>query len=39
MTIREELEQREVETLSPYASLAKNSVRDREETPCDVRTA
>ena len=39
MTIREELEQREVETLSPYASLAKNSVRDREEAPCDVRTA
>lgn len=39
MTVREELEQREVETLSPYASLAKNSVRDREETPCDVRTA
>ena len=39
MTVREALEQQEVAVLSPYASLAKNSVRDREETPCDVRTA
>ncbi len=38
MTIREELEQRERENLSPYAALSVNSRgRDREEPPCDIR--
>ena len=38
MTIRESMEQREVEYLSPYACLSKNSKgRRREEEPCDIR--
>jgi dGTPase len=38
MTIRENLEQREKEYLSPYATLSINSKgRDREEEPCDIR--
>lgn len=38
MTIRESMEQREVEYLSPYACLSKNSKgRKREEEPCDIR--
>jgi dGTPase len=38
MTIRENLEQREKEYLSPYATLSINSKgRDREEPPCDIR--
>ncbi len=38
MTIREELERREMEILSPYAALSVNSRgRDREEAPCDIR--
>jgi dGTPase len=38
MTIRENLEQREKEYLSPYATLSINSRgRDREEEPCDIR--
>lgn len=38
MTIREQLECREVEYLSPYASLSKNSKgRKREEEECDIR--
>ena len=38
MTIREELERMEQETLSPYATLSVNTRgRDREEEPCDVR--
>lgn len=39
MTIRETLELREAEMLSPYASLSKNSAgRDIYEEPCDIRT-
>ena len=38
MTIREQLEQREIEYLSPYASFSKDSRgRKREEEPCDIR--
>lgn len=38
MTIREQLEQREREYLSPYASLSIYSKgRARKETPCDIR--
>lgn len=39
MTIRESLELREKEYLSPYASLSMNSKgRDRAESECDIRT-
>ena len=39
MTIRENLEELEERTLSPYASLAKNTAgRDRPEEKCDMRT-
>ena len=38
MTIREQLEEREVEYLSPYATLSRNSKgRQREEPQCDIR--
>lgn len=38
MTIREKTEQWELEFLSPYASLSRNSRgRDKEEPPCDIR--
>lgn len=38
MTIREELEMREEEMLSPYAALSRNSIgRERKETECDIR--
>ena len=38
MTIREELEKMERETLSPYATLSVNTKgREREEEQCDVR--
>ncbi|MCR5272809.1 MAG: deoxyguanosinetriphosphate triphosphohydrolase [Lachnospiraceae bacterium] len=38
MTIREQMEQREKELLSKYATLSVNSRgRDREETQCDIR--
>lgn len=38
MTIRENLEQREKEYLSPYACLSSASKgRDRDEEPCDIR--
>ena len=38
MTIRESLEQREKEYLSPYASLSMNSPgRLRDEVECDIR--
>ena len=38
MTIREQLEEREVEYLSPYATLSRNSRgRKREEPQCDIR--
>ena len=38
MTIREELEKMERETLSPYATLSVNTRgREREEEQCDVR--
>lgn len=38
MTIREQLEKREIEYLSPYATLSKNSRgRKREEPQCDIR--
>lgn len=40
MTIREQLELREVEYLSPYATLSKNSKgRKNPEEPCDIRPA
>lgn len=39
MNIREELEKREYEYLSPYAAhSAESKGRDREEEPCDIRT-
>lgn len=39
MTIREELEEIEINTLSEYASISRYSKgRDREEKPCDIRT-
>ena len=39
MTIREQLEVREIEYLSPYATLSKDTKgRDRSEVECDVRT-
>lgn len=39
MIIREELEQREYEYLSPYATYSKDTLgREREEIPCDIRT-
>lgn len=39
MTIREELEEIELKTFSKYASFSRYSKgRDREETPCDIRT-
>lgn len=38
MTIREELEMREMEMLSPYATLSRNSRgRERTEKECDIR--
>ncbi len=38
MSIREEIERMERETLSPYATLSENSRgREREEEPCDIR--
>lgn len=38
MTIREQIERMEAETLSPYACLSVNSKgRDREEPQCDIR--
>ena len=38
MTIREQLELREIEYLSPYAALSKDSRgREREEEECDIR--
>ena len=38
MTIREQIEQMEVDTLSPYACLSINSRgRDRDEPQCDIR--
>lgn len=38
MTIREQLEERELEYLSPYAAFSKNSRgRGREEPECDIR--
>lgn len=40
MNIREQMEQWERETLSPYASLSSESQgRDRQEEPCDIRPA
>ena len=40
MTIREQLELREVEYLSPYATLSKDTKgRKHEEEPCDIRPA
>jgi len=39
MTIREQLEVREIEYLSPYATLSKDTKgRERSEVECDVRT-
>ena len=38
MTIREEMEERERETLAPWAALSSESLgRRREEAPCDIR--
>lgn len=40
MTIREQLEEREVGYLSPYATLSSRSIgREREEEPCNIRPA
>lgn len=40
MNIREEMEAKELEFLSPYAACSVNSRgRDKEETECDIRTA
>lgn len=40
MTIREQLELRELEYLSSYAALSKDSKgRKRKEEPCDIRPA
>ena len=40
MTIREQIEKMEQETLSPYACLSVNSRgRDKEEPQCDIRPA
>ena len=39
MTIREQIEKREHETLSPYASFSDQSLgREREIEPCEMRT-
>lgn len=39
MTIREQIEAREYEILSPYASFSRDSLgRKMEEEPCDIRT-
>ena len=38
MNLREMSEQRERETLSPYASLSENARRARDEERCDIRT-
>lgn len=39
MLIREQMEQREIETLSPYAALSVRTLgRDRPEEECDIRT-
>ncbi len=39
MTIREQIEEREFEILSPYAAFSRNSLgRKRDEEPCDIRT-
>ncbi len=39
MNIREDVEEREAQTLSAYATLSRHSLgRDREEEPCDIRT-
>lgn len=38
MTIREQLEERELEYLSPYAAMSRNSKgREKEEPECDIR--
>lgn len=38
MTIREELEQRQLDVLSPYACFDANSKgRDKDEPQCDIR--
>ena len=38
MTIREQIQEMEKETLSPYACLSANSRgRDKEEPECDIR--
>ena len=38
MTIREQLEERELEYLSPYATFSRNSKgRKRQEPECDIR--
>jgi len=39
MTLREQFEAREEETLSKYAALSKDAVRHKEEAPCKTRTA
>ncbi len=40
MTIREKTEEQEFSIFSPYAAFSRNSRgRDREEEPCDIRTA
>lgn len=39
MTIREEIEAREEQILSPYAAKSRLAVRDRDEEPDYLRTA
>ena len=39
MNIREQMEQRELQLLNPYASCSiRSKGRDRQETECDIRT-
>ena len=39
MNIRERIEDQEVKILSPLAAKSRDAVRDKEESPCDFRTA
>lgn len=39
MTVRERIEELEMQNLSPWAAKSKNAVRSRNEPPCDFRTA
>ncbi|KYZ77042.1 deoxyguanosinetriphosphate triphosphohydrolase [Anaerosporomusa subterranea] len=39
MTVRERIEELELKILSPYAAKSRNADREREELPCEFRTA